>query len=219
MCIIGGLLPDKPEACPGDEEDKPQLCKIHRDGRRVRKCGPGFMLCVFQCIVHERRFTVYPPGWTPYSRKPIAALDHLGRMVSNVNGDATWDGTEFDALLAASRSEIWPEELSLGPDDVKDPQSQSKKTQHRHIAGAMQLLCLDTKSTDKDREAVARTLRLPYIFISEIFERIRAGPTMTTRGKLGVEILSRLPAQQHTVFSLFTTGQNRGFWGAPCPSG
>ena len=168
---------------------------------------------IFRCMSHGPRFTVYPPGWTPYGRKPIAALDHLGRTISNSSGEAVWCGTEFDALLDAKSGQIWPEELRLGPTDNPSEQVQSKKTQRRHIAGAMQLFCLDAKSTDKDREAVARTLRLPYTFISEIFAKIRAGPGMPLRGMLGVEILSRLPAQQHTVLALLTCGQNRGFWG------
>ena len=141
-------------------------------------------------------------------------LSHLGHVVSAPTTLEKWENTEFDAVLDASKGDIWPEETTLGPSVTEySPQQQSRRTQRRHIAGAMRLFALNADATAKDREAVAIALRLPFSLFHEGFKKIREGPSLKTRGIAGAAILSQLPVQQHTVFALMQLGRNRGFWG------
>ena len=76
----GYLRPDTPEKCPLSKEHAGP-CQIHVERWRQRKHGPGYYLLTFVCLNGKGSFTVYPPGWLPYGRKPIYSLDHLGQFV------------------------------------------------------------------------------------------------------------------------------------------
>lgn len=211
----GQLRPEKPKICPFPRDDS-QVCRIRFERWRHRVFGPGFSLCGMRCLVHAVSFTIYPPGWTPYGRKPIAPLDHLGGIVQETSPDLRWRGTVFDALLDGAIGRQWPEEVTLGPAATVVAVGPCRRTQCRHIAGAMQLFGLDARASAKDREAISRLLRLDFALFHEGDQRIRDGPLMLNRGREGAKILAELPVIVRTVSGLFTLGQSRGYWG-PSP--
>lgn len=212
----GRLRPGKPDRCPSAATATGD-CQIHIERWRKRKCGPKFFLYGMICLTHEKRFTIYPPGWTPYGRKPLAPLDHLGRPLNEPLAKQCWQETLFDAVLDAERAERWPEEVTLGPSATTTPQVHCMKTQCRQIAGAMRLFALDQRAEGKEREVVSRELQLDLAVLHEESGRIRDGPNMTTRGKAGARILAKLPVINHTVSGLLALGKSQSFWGPSLP--
>ena len=140
----GSLRPPKPASCPDPLATCNNRCLIHFSRWRDRVHGPGFRLASMHCLTHSRRFTVYPPGWTPYGRAPLVLLDHRGRTVETDGEENRWNDTEFGALVDAARGNIWPEPVTLGPSVEKKSGElvRSRRTQRRHVnPGPLQLIC------------------------------------------------------------------------------
>lgn len=72
-------------------------CQIGPHSTRERKTGPDFGLRIFKCSVHDRYFTVYPPGYVPYARQRIAPVTEGGAAIVPVNEDES--GIRSDAEL------------------------------------------------------------------------------------------------------------------------
>lgn len=106
------LCPEKPILCVHSKADVND-CKISIKRWRVRIHGPGFPLVSMECKVHSVSFTVYPPGWLPYSRSPIMQVDHMGRLAKSSQN--AWSFTLFKGIFDISKKIKWPEELNLGP--------------------------------------------------------------------------------------------------------
>jgi hypothetical protein len=66
------------------------VCTINIHSYRDRKCGPGFKLAVFQCKSHVLTFTVYPPGWLPYGRRPLVGDDSTFQAVDDLSRGVRW---------------------------------------------------------------------------------------------------------------------------------
>jgi len=64
-----GVLASSILDCPFGRPGEP--CAVSLQGHRVRKTGPVHRLVVLRCHVHERAFTVYPPGFVPYARRQL----------------------------------------------------------------------------------------------------------------------------------------------------
>ncbi len=70
-------------------------CRVRCHGERERVTGPRHPLLVVKCEVHGLSFTVYPPGFIPYSRQRL------------VPRHQRWEATMFEAALDADRDERW----------------------------------------------------------------------------------------------------------------
>lgn len=68
-------------------------CRITGHGFRHRKSGPGHPLAVKRCQVHERYFTVYPPGHVPYGRQRISPVTSAGLEVLAESAQTRWRGS------------------------------------------------------------------------------------------------------------------------------
>ncbi len=170
------------------------------------------------CQDHGISFTVYPPGWVPYGRRPVFPFDHRGRVVTPGVGENRWDDTAFTAVIDAEAGDLWPEEVELGPvaeDEDAAARPSCRKTQRRHLTGAMRLFALDAKGTSRDRDQVARALGVDLMPLETASRRIRDGPSLRVRGVEGVGVLSQLPAVVATAAGLLALGVSRGFWGPP----
>ena len=183
---------------------------------RNRVHGPGFPICSMLCIDDNVSFTVYPPGWTPFGREPVVALDHRGRIVTPDEGECPWEDTVFDAVIDASSGDTWPDAVTLGPsapvdDDVEHPRC--RRTQRRHIAGAMRLFGIDAAGTRRERELVCRTMTLDLVPLEIAASHIRDGPSLKVRGEEGAKVLEQLPSVVATINGLLALGRSRGFWG------
>ena len=105
----GMLVPDLPQLGPCHQWDE-QTCNLKVDHFRRRKQGPCFCLCVMRCGIHKKGFTIYPPGWFPYGRKPLVRVAPDGTPISGENGGERFRGTYFEAALDAAAKHAWPAE-------------------------------------------------------------------------------------------------------------
>ena len=106
-------------------------------GWRPRKTGPGFALCVVECVTHGFAFTLYPPGHVPYGRALIAAVSSDGQAVVDAERDpgesaGAWEVTVFGASRDASCGRAWPRRACEG--------YESFRTQCRRVELAATLL-------------------------------------------------------------------------------
>ena len=69
-CPAGQLVRVPLECLYADDD---VACLVVEHHRRRRKTGPLHPLVVCRCEVHDVGFTVYPPGFVPYARRPILA--------------------------------------------------------------------------------------------------------------------------------------------------
>ena len=60
---------------------------------RARQSGPEFPLMVVYCKTHDVYYTVYPPGYVPYGRAPVAAH-------GAGDGLTRWRGTVFKPAVS-----------------------------------------------------------------------------------------------------------------------
>ena len=81
----GRWRPVKVCECPYGEG-----CRITSHDYRVRKTGPEHPLAVKRCHLHERYFTVYPPGQVPYGRQRIAPVTSSGFLIDAEPPPARW---------------------------------------------------------------------------------------------------------------------------------
>lgn len=100
-----------PSACPWHGDGR--ACDVRRQGARSRKCGPGFALTVVRCRVHEVAFTLYPLGWTPYGRAPVAAAQDSETVFGSVLETAaarslsSLSGYRRTRIRAIRRAALW----------------------------------------------------------------------------------------------------------------
>lgn len=100
-------------------------CNIHKHSTRVRKTGIAHALVVLRCETHGSCWTLYPPGFAPFLRRPLSA-------------SAGWAATMFWAvLMGASQAPAWPRRRRSS-----DKPRSCWRTQTRHIQWAALLLGL-----------------------------------------------------------------------------
>lgn len=169
-------------------------CRVRYHDYRERVTGPRHPLLVVRCVVHEARFTVYPPGFTPYSRQRL------------VPREERWDSTQFEAALDATEGERWS--------DVGD-RGGWWSTQWRHLLllGALLGLVGDGRVGEKAAQALGVDLHL-YVEAREAFAlggfRRRRGAiveVLEAVRRAGGDVLRRL------LRAGMVTGQlGRSFW-------
>lgn len=100
-----------------------QPCRLWHHAYRDRHEGPDHRLLVVRCTTHGIYFTLYPPGWTPWGRKPVVA--------------ASSDETLFEAACDAASGVLWPRHKAREQNDGRVARSQA-----RHIENAARWLGL-----------------------------------------------------------------------------
>ena len=89
-----GRLTDLPLVCPyADDVDG---CDVALHAHRDRKTGPGHPIAVLRCHRHDVSFSVYPPGFVPYSRR---------RLDKSVDGDTD---PSFAEVCQGAADGPWP---------------------------------------------------------------------------------------------------------------
>lgn len=209
---LGVPRPAKPSKCPfaGDGD---AACTIQIERWRPRICGIGFLLAGMRCLFHHRSFTIYPPGWAPYARQRLAPVDHSGYAIEQERGPTPWSDTVFAASLDASNNHLWPEEVHLGPSREDGLMARSRRTQRRHIAGAIRLFGLNISATLRDREVVDHLIHVGLSRLEAGAKKIREGPSLIEQGVEGVRVLEQLPTIRLMMTGLLTLGVNQGYWG------
>ncbi len=163
-----------------------------------------------RCLAHQKYFTIYPPGYNPYGRKPLVHLaTDGGRLLDLENGVERFQGTLFDAALDASKNKPCGDGQGLSSFLPFLP------TQVRHIQRAAAILGLEPALNDDQRHAIAQTLTLPSLLLHTAAACFVTNPGYQDAGKAICSVLKELPDTTSLFERLAETGYQTGLWPAP----
>ncbi len=201
------LLPQLPDTCPLGIEDG-QACRLFIDHFRARKTGPRFALGVMRCATHEIGFTLYPPGYTPWGRKPWVREGVVAKAEDDVEDNAErFRTTYFEAALDAVEGVFWPQEKTLDSDFGKP----SDLTQECHLSRSIRLLGINQEPSL--REVFAQLLRIPGQILHDAARIIGQQPPLADLGRAACTVLEAIPSTLAGVFeSLAICGAAVGLW-------
>jgi hypothetical protein len=219
---VGGRLePCLPTVGPCQEaDDRPCRLGVHQS--RSRKTGPLHDLVVVHCHTHGRFFTLYPPGYAPYKRKPVGLVAPDGRPVLHQVDPRAGEGellprlerfagTLFEAGLDASMGRTWSR---FGPWGLGGAE-RYWSTQCRQIEVAARLLGVSGQLRAPDREAITEVLGTERMLVSELSAEVRRRPGYRAHGAAIAQVLATLPAGRCEVDRLLDAGHVAGLWGLP----
>jgi hypothetical protein len=201
------LLPQLPDTCPVEARDG-QACRLFQDHFRARKTGPAFALCVMRCRTHTIGFTLYPPGYTPWGRKPWVCEGVVAKVEDDVEDNAEWfRNTYFDAALDVAAGVLWPREKAIDADFA----TPSDLTQECHLSRAIRLLGIDQEPAL--REVFAQLLRLPGQTLHDAAQIIGQPSNLADLGRAVCTVLEAIPLTLTGVFEhLAICGSAVGLW-------
>ncbi len=201
------LLPQLPDTCPLGVKDR-QTCRLFTDHFRERKTGPQFALCVMRCRTHELGFTLYPPGYPPWGRKPWVRDGVVAKVEDDVQDNAErFRNTYFEAALDAAEGVFWPREKAIDS-DFGTP---SDLTQECHLSRSIRLLGIDQEPSL--REIFAQLFSLPGQLLHDAARVIGQQPHLADLGRVVRTLLEAIPSTLSCVFeSLAICGAAVGLW-------
>ena len=201
------LLPQLPDTCPVAAQDG-QCCRLFQDHFRARKTGPAFALCVMRCRTHETGFTLYPPGYTPWGRKPWVCEGVVGKGKDAVKDNAEWfRNTYFEAALDAADGVFWPRE-KISDSDFAIP---SDLTQECHLSRAIRLLGIDQEPSR--REIFAQLYDIPGQTLKDAARIMGQRSHLADLGRAVCTVLEAIPSTLTRVFEqLAICGAAVGLW-------
>ena len=214
----GTLAPELPTRGPCGEGAK-QRCRVAVNHRRPRSTGPCIPLTVARCAVHEKAFTLYPPGHVPYGREALTPTTEGGQWISAAPEPEDDDGlppsvvsfrgTYFDAALDAAQGHIGRREDSAGSSELW------WSTQGRRLDRGLSLLGLSADLAVDERHAVAELLAVDTLMLTEQARQHEAQPGYRQRGQAICAVLAALRPEAWLCDRLAECGHRRGLWGAP----
>ncbi len=187
-----------------------QTCSIFVDHYRIRKTGPRFSLAVIGCTEHQqRRYTLYPPGYFPYSRTTMAPYGASGDLLRDpATGQPLWESTLFATAMEAARGERWPEE-SLSDDPRR------RRTQGSRLQLAGRLLGVDPQFDDAIRERIASRLAVATM---KLFSGAKIWVSgWKKRGAAIMAVLLSIPIQASLLDRMLGAGALSGLWAGRRP--
>ena len=201
------LLPQLPDTCPRGVEDG-QACRLFTDHFRARKTGPRFALGVMRCRTHEIGFTLYPPGYPPWGRKPWVREGVVAKVEDDLEDNAErFRNTYFDAALEAAQRVFWPREKTIDSDFA----TPSDLTQECHLSRAIRLLGINQEPSL--REVFAQLLYIPGQILHDAARIIGQQPHLADLGRAVCTVLAAIPSTLTRVFeSLAIGGATVGLW-------
>ena len=190
-------------------------CDVKHCRFRNRKTGPCHPLVVVKCH-HGPAFTLYPPGYGPYKRTPVAPMSAAGEVVLvGGRGDAdkkvsepAWQKTLFAAVLDAFRGESWSRESPAH--DLR-----RRRTQRRHIALSAMLVGLAVELDEAIAQRIADCLGIAYLMLSDLRSAYRTALTYQGKGAAIVSALELIPVDRTLGDRLLQAGFIGGLWGRP----
>jgi hypothetical protein len=161
-----------------------------------------------RCRTHEIGFTLYPPGYPPWGRKPWVREGGVAKVEDDVENNAErFRNTYFDAALEAAAGIFWPREKVLDA-EFGTP---SDLTQHCHLSRAIRLLGIDQEPFR--RELFAELFSLPGQILHEAAVLIGQRPHLADLGRVVRTVLEAIPSTLTGVFeSLVIGGAAVGLW-------
>jgi hypothetical protein len=168
-----------------------------------------------RCHTHGKCFTLYPPGFGPYLRKPVLRLAPDGGVpLADERKDPddleAFEDTLFEAALDACEGRAWARNS-----DREIPE-RWWGTQGRHLGLALGLLGICAAFTDRLRETIADVLRVDLLVLhQEATKQTEGNLGYRERGKAISRVLRKLRRDRGTAFRLLFSGYAIGQWGLP----
>lgn len=163
-----------------------------------------------RCKTHGIGFTLYPPGYYPYSRHTLAPVDMEGNRLTRSDDDTSlFVGTLFEAAADAANGIAWQSESNDGLLKLRFP------TQIRHIQRAATLLGIDPDTEQYLREETAQILTIPGQLLNDTINQINLSTcAYQSWGKEICRIVQDIPTE--TLFErLAEAGASAGLWAVP----
>lgn len=204
----GRLRPDLPTVGPCRDWDE-RACSVCCDHDRDRKTGPDFPLIVVRCTTHKKGFTIYPPGYVPYGRQPMAPVAPDGSLVSTTNGAQRFVGTYFDAALDAAQQRAWPHESIEGSLMPRFP------SQVRHLTHSALLLGIQPGLHGNLRDEIAQILLVGGQRLHDSAARIERQPGYFGLGQAICGVLDALVPTTSLFERLAEAGAAICLWPTP----
>lgn len=201
----GKLIPELPELGPCHNWDQRQ-CHLGIDHYRDRKTGPCFPILVIHCSTHNKGFTIYPPGYTPYGRYPLAPVGPDGELITEKRGAQRFRGTYFDAALDAANHCLWPCESTF------NSLTPRFSTQKRHLTCAGLLLGIQAGLHQRLREEMAQILAVPAQRLHDSAALMAAHPDCQSQGQAICKVLDSLQSSSLVFDRLTDAGAQVCIW-------
>lgn len=197
----------------------PTTCPLHSPGerdcnlkishQRARSTGPEFPLFVLVCKEHRIGFTLYPPGYYPYSRHTLAPVSHDGCKLINKTAANKFSGTIFDAALDAAKKNFWSKESKKGSLTPR------LWTQGQHVKRIAKLLSIETEKNERQREEVSQILQVPGQLLHDSTIAFRDAAGIEGRGAIISAILKQITCCTTLFERLAEVGAGAGLWPTP----
>lgn len=162
-----------------------------------------------QCKTHGIGFTLYPPGYFPYGRKPIAPVGLDGYLLTQDTGAERFVGTYFEAAIDAAKGRFWPAESLLGNCEAR------YQTQTRHINRTLSLLGLDPQLDDKQREAIGYLLDIPGQSLHDRIKSLTGRNSYRLKGLAICDILDQITPGASILERIAEVGAIVDLWPTP----
>ena len=213
------------EVCPLHvAAEKATPCRLTRNGFRWRENGPGFPLQILRCHSHKVYFTLYPPGYEPYSRVRLAPLDPAGHLVmapqpatmaeesgaseSSERCDDRWTSTRFLAVTDA----LDPALGLWSPEKGETGERPCRRTQRRWTAFLLEILGLAVHLAQPLAERIAAALLVPGYEHQQARERVARAVDLRARAAAILVVLALMPLDDEVFARLMGAGCLAGVW-------
>lgn len=196
-----------PSICPLHSTDDHD-CRIGISHRRLRKTGPDFSLFVMVCREHNIGFTLYPPGYYPYSRHTLAPVSPDGSLLVEQT-DHRFSGTLFDAPLDAAAGNIWYQE------STENSLTPRLTTQNRHLERIAWLFGIEGDGETRQREEVSQILTISGQLLHDCTASLQDVFSPMIKGTIICRILDKIPFFVNIFERLVEIGAGSGLWPAP----
>jgi len=204
----GSPAPVLPIVCPLHSTDDHD-CRIKNSHRRFRKTGPEFSLFVVVCKEHNIGFTLYPPGYYPYSRHSLAPVSFDGSLLVEQKDNHRFSGTLFDAPLDAAAGNVWCQE------STENSLMPRLTTQNRHLGRIARLFGIGADGEPRQREEVSEILMVPGQLLHDCSASLPDATALKIKGTIISRILNRIPFLTSIFERLVEVGAGAGLWPSP----
>jgi hypothetical protein len=204
----GSPAPVLPTVCPLHSTDD-RVCRIKKSHRRVRKTGPDFSLFVVVCKEHNIGFTLYPPGYYPYSRHTLAPVSSDGSLLAEQAENHRFNGTLFDAPIDAAGGNIWCQE------STENSLTPRRTTQNRHLERIAELFGIGADGETRQREEVSQILMVPGQLLYDCSTSLSVTSAIKLKGTIISGILDKIQLVTTIFQRLVEVGAGAGLWPPP----
>lgn len=161
------------------------------------------------CQEHKIGFTLYPPGYYPYSRHILAPVSPDGKLLVEPTDQHRFSGTLFDASLDASVENIWPKET------VEGSMQPRLTTQNRHLERIARLFGIGVNGNSRQREEVSQILMISGQLLHDCAASWQDVFSPRNKGTVICKILGAIPFFVNIFERLTEIGSGAELWPSP----